>query len=81
VLTAPQRATVHGRSCAERWDGRIAALLRIPRIRNGLRADLRAVARAPVAILGERARIFLPAPLLGSSSTFLWTENCWMLER
>jgi hypothetical protein len=80
VLAGPLRATVHGRSCAERWDGRIAALLSKPHERARLRAERRAIASARVRVHGYRATISLPAPLLGSSSTFVWTEMCWMLD-
>jgi hypothetical protein len=81
VLAAPLRATIHGRSCAQRWDGRIAALLSRPHARARLRDERRAIASARVRVHGYRATIALPAPLLGSSSTFVWTEMCWMLER
>jgi hypothetical protein len=33
-----------------------------------------------VIVNGDIASIKLPAPLMGGSSRFLWTENCWMLK-
>ena len=80
VLAAPLRASVRGRSCAERWDGRIAALLARRGERALLRADRRASAHARVTVHGDHATIALPTPLLGASSRFAWSENCWMLE-
>jgi hypothetical protein len=80
VLVRRLRATVHGRTCAKRWDARLAAQLGRPRERAALRRELRAIPRARVAVRGDIARIDLPAPLLHGSSRFLWTENCWMLQ-
>ena len=81
VLYAPLTATVHGRTCAQRWDARSRDLLASPRRARGLRADLRAVTRAAVRINGEYGEIVLPQPLLNGRSRFYWTANCWMLTR
>jgi hypothetical protein len=81
ILIAPLRATIRGRSCAERWDRRLKTLLRSPAAKAALKTDARAVAHAPVNVRGDQARIALPHPLLGRSERFRWTENCWMLER
>ncbi|HLI32630.1 MAG TPA: hypothetical protein VKU89_07835 [Solirubrobacteraceae bacterium] len=81
ILNPPLRTTVDGRSCAERWQKRLAAMLRSPRMRAALQADARAIAHAVVIVHGNQARIELPHPLLGHSDRFNWTENCWMLER
>jgi len=52
ILDAPLTGTVHGRSCAERWDTRIARLLARRGGRAGLRADLRAIPAARVTLDG-----------------------------
>jgi hypothetical protein len=80
VLNAPLTATVGGRTCAQRWDARIARLLAHRGGRAALRADLRAVPSAAVSISGEWGTIALPHPLLNGSSRFYWTANCWMLS-
>jgi hypothetical protein len=80
ILVRRLRGTEHGRTCAERWDAHLAVLLRKPGERAALRHALREIPQAPVALHGDLARINLPAPLLGDSSRFLWTENCWMLQ-
>ena len=78
-LYAPLTATVDGKSCAERWDARSGHLL----VQRGgaarLRADLAAVATAPIALDGLYATIALPRPLLGGRTRFYWTAACWML--
>lgn len=81
ILNPPLDTTVAGRTCAQRWDARIAALLRHRGGARGLRRDLRAVADASVAIVGEHGSIALPVPLLNGHTRFYWTENCWMLTR
>ena len=80
ILNAPLRATQRHRTCAQRWDARLARLLREPGARGRLRAEARAIPSAPVVVRGNTASIHLPAPLMGGSTRFLWTENCWMLE-
>jgi hypothetical protein len=77
VLAAPLR----GGDCQRHWDGRLAAMLRDPGARAGLRADRHALAGATVQVHGHTATIELPAPLLAGESRFAWTEMCWMLER
>lgn len=79
VLNAPLRATEHGRTCAQRWNARIATLLLLPRARAHLRAQKRAIATAAVIVHGNNASIDLTTPLMGSSDRFVWSENCWML--
>jgi hypothetical protein len=80
ILNAPLRATQRHRTCPQRWDARLSKLLREPGARGRLRADARAIPLASVTVHGNVASIHLPAPLMGGSSRFLWTENCWMLE-
>jgi len=79
VLDAPLATTVDGRSCAQRWDARIDRMLAVPGGRGRLRADLHAVANAPVAIDGLYGTIALPHPLLDGRSRLYWTDDCWML--
>ncbi len=83
VLNAPLSDTVGHRTCAERWDASLHALLRTPGMRHKLQADLAAIPTADVALTdGDyTGTIALPTPLLGSQSRFAWTNNCWMLER
>jgi hypothetical protein len=81
VLYAPLAATVDGKTCIERWDARSAHMLASAGGARGLRADLRAVSNAAVAINGLYGSIALPHPLLGGHSRFYWTANCWMLTR
>ncbi len=80
ILNAPLRATQHHRTCAQRWDARLARLLSEPGGRAGLRAEARAISSASVIVHGDTASIDLPAPLMSGANRFLWTENCWMLE-
>jgi hypothetical protein len=80
VLNASLRATVHGRTCEQRWNARLETLLHRQGVRADLRAELRAASSARVVVSGRVASIELPAPLLGGPNRFLWTENCWMLE-
>jgi hypothetical protein len=80
ILNAPLRASRHGRSCEQRWKGKLAALLRQPGARAGLRRLRREIASAVVVVHGNLASIELSAPLMGGPNHFLWTENCWMLE-
>ncbi len=80
ILNAPMRKSYRNRSCEQRWNARLAALLRSRSARSELHADNRAVSSATVEVHGSQATIALPHPLLNGSSRFLWTENCWMLE-
>jgi hypothetical protein len=80
ILNAPLRATQGRRTCAQRWDARLARLLREPGARGRLRTDARTIPSASVVVRGNSASINLPAPLMGGSNRFVWTENCWMLE-
>jgi hypothetical protein len=79
VLDSSLTATIDGRTCAQRWDARSAALRATARGRHELRADLRAAANAPVAISESYGSIALPAPLLAGRTRFYWTADCWML--
>jgi hypothetical protein len=79
ILNAPLRATQHGRTCAQRLDGRIATITKEPGGRATLRAQRRAIASAVVVVHGNTASLAVPTPLLNGSNHFLWTENCWML--
>ena len=79
VLNAPLRATEHGRTCAQRWNIKLAKLLSEPGARANLRAQKRAIATATVLVHGNAATIELPAPLMGGANRFAWSENCWML--
>ena len=81
ILNAPLTATIDGRTCAQRWDARIARLFASPGGRGTLLADLHAVPTAAVTMVGEHATIALPHPLLNGHSRFYWTANCWMLTR
>ncbi len=80
ILNAPLRASAHGRTCAERWDGRLAALLRRPGARAALRRQEHAIASAAVIVRGNHATLALAQPLYAGPNHFLWTEMCWMLE-
>ena len=83
VLNAPLSDPVGHRTCAQRWDASLRTLLANPSERRQLRADATAIATAHVGLTndGYTATIALPTPLLGSGSRFVWTDNCWMLER
>jgi hypothetical protein len=81
ILNAPLRATQHHVTCQQRWNARLATLLRGHGGRGALRADARAIPSARVVVHGDSAVIYLPNPLLEGPNRFLWTENCWMLER
>jgi len=81
ILYAPLTATVDGRTCAQRWDARIAHILHRTGGAAGLRADLRSIPSAPIAMSGLYATIALPHPLLDGQSRFYFTANCWMLTR
>jgi hypothetical protein len=80
-LTAAQRATEHGRSCAQRWDAKLKQLMREPGERADLRKDVHAIPSAAVLVRGNTASIELPTPLMGGNATrLLWVEDCWMLR-
>jgi hypothetical protein len=80
ILNAPLRATQHHRTCAQRWNAKLARLLREPHGRARLRTLQRAIPSATVIVHGYSATIDLPTPLMHGPNRFLWTENCWMLE-
>lgn len=80
ILAAPLRATQHHRTCAQRWNAKLAQLLREPGSKANLRHEQHAIASAYVRLGGNLAWIHLPAPLMGGENRFRWTENCWMLE-
>jgi len=80
ILNAPLRASEHHRTCAERWDSKLAALLREPGGPARLRAERRAIGSAVVTVHGNVASIDLPSPLMSGPNQFLWSENCWMLK-
>ncbi len=80
ILNAPLRATVRGRTCAQRWDERLAALLRRPGARAELRRQQHAIGSAAVVVHGNHATLALAQPLYAGPNHFLWTEMCWMLE-
>ncbi len=79
ILNAPLRATEHGRTCAQRWDARLARLLRERGGRAHLRSQKRAIGTAAVIVHGNIASIELPRALMGGANRFVWSENCWML--
>jgi hypothetical protein len=85
ILNAPLRYTRHHQTCAQRWDARLAAMLRSRSERARLHALRRAAPSARVVVHGDRASIELPSSLMGNrvgaagGNDFLWTENCWML--
>jgi hypothetical protein len=80
VLNAPLRATEHGRTCEQRWNAKLAKLLREPGARARLRAQRRAIGSAIVIVHGNVASLELSTPLMGGANRFVWTENCWMLD-
>jgi hypothetical protein len=80
ILNAPLRASEHHRSCAARWNAKLAAMLAEPRGRTRLRALRRAIPSAVVIVHGDVASIDLPTPLMSGPNQFLWSENCWMLK-
>jgi hypothetical protein len=80
VLDAPLRRTEHRRTCAQRWNAKLAMLLRASSGRSRLRSQRRAIGSAQVNVHGDLAWIALPTPLMNGQNRFLWTENCWMLQ-
>jgi hypothetical protein len=80
ILYAPLTASEHHRTCAQRWDAKLARQRHESAARAQLHADAAAIASATVIVHGNDASITLPAPLMGApANTFLWTSNCWML--
>ena len=80
ILNAPLRATVHHRTCEERWKTRLQTVLATPAARRRLRAQRHAIATATVVVHGNVASLGLKTPLWNGPNRFLWTEMCWMLE-
>jgi hypothetical protein len=80
ILDAPLRRTQHHQTCAQRWDAKLAKLLRTSSGRSRLRSQRRAIGSATVVVHGEVAWIELTTPLMNGANRFLWTENCWMLQ-
>ncbi len=80
ILNAPLRATEHHRTCAQRWDAKLAALLHERGGRARLSSEQRAIPSSVVIVHGDTATLALATPLAGGPNRFLWTENCWMLE-
>ncbi len=79
ILNAPLRASEHGRTCTQRWNAKLAKLLREPGGRAQLRAQKHAIPSAAVIVHGNVASIDLPTALMGGANRFVWSENCWML--
>jgi hypothetical protein len=80
ILNAPLRTARHHRTCAQRWNAKLAKLLRNPHSRAQLHTLQRAIPSATVIVHDYTASIDLPTPLMHGPNRFLWTENCWMLE-
>jgi hypothetical protein len=80
ILDAPLRRTQHQRTCAQRWNAKLAKLLHTSGGRARLRSQRRAIHSAEVVVHASIAWIELPTPLMGGQNRFLWTENCWMLQ-
>jgi hypothetical protein len=80
ILDAPLRRTQHHRTCAGRWNAKLAKLLHTSSERARLRAQRRAIHAAEVVVRGRVAWIELPTPLMSGQNRFMWTENCWMLQ-
>jgi hypothetical protein len=78
ILNAPLTATVHGRTCAQRWDARIGHVLARHGGRAALRADLRAVPSAAVSIpaSGGRSRFRIRCSMARAGSTGPRTAGC-----
>jgi hypothetical protein len=80
ILDARLRRSEHHRTCAQRWDAKLAKLLHTRAGREHLRSQQHGIASAAVVVRGDVAWIELPTPLMSGQNRFLWTENCWMLE-
>jgi len=81
ILYAPLTGVVGGRDCTQRWDARLSHMLHARGGRASIRANLRAVPTAAIAMNGNYATIALPHALLNGGSRFYWTANCWMLTK
>ena len=81
ILAARLRASYHHETCAQRWDAKLAGMLRKRGERERLREQRAAVSSARVVVQGSNASIDLPASLIDSANRFVWSENCWMLTR
>jgi hypothetical protein len=80
ILDARLRGSEHHRTCAQRWDARLARILHEPGGKARLHAQERAIPSAAVIVHGSSASIDVPTPLMDGSNRFLWSENCWMLD-
>jgi hypothetical protein len=80
ILDARLRGVQHRRTCAQRWNTKLAKLRHEHGWRSRVRAQQRAIPAAAVVVHGDRASIDLPTSLMAGRSDFRWTENCWMLE-
>jgi hypothetical protein len=80
ILNAPLRVTRNHRTCEQRWNARLTALLHTPGARRRLRAQRHAIVTAAVIVQGNLASLSLKTPLFKGPNRFLWSENCWMLE-
>ena len=80
ILNAPLRATQHHRTCAQRWNAKLAKLLHEPGGRARLRAQQHAIPSAAVVVTGNIASLDLATPLMNGSNQLVWTENCWMVK-
>ncbi len=56
ILYAPLRASYHHRTCAQRWDAKLATMLGQPATRAALHADMGAIPSARVAVNGTTPR-------------------------
>jgi hypothetical protein len=80
ILNSPMRVTLRHRTCEQRWNAKLAKMLRVRGMRRQLRAELSSIADAQVVVQGNWATISLPRPLIaGAPNRLLWTENCWMV--
>jgi 5'-3' exonuclease len=79
----PLRATQRHRTCAQRWNARLAKLLHHHGTRAKLRAERRAIPTATVTVHGNTATIELPERLISGPNRFLWTKTagCSRAER
>ncbi len=80
ILNAPLRATQHHRTCAQRWNAKLAVLLHEPGGRARLQAQKHAIPSAAVVVHGNIASLELTTPLMNSSNQMVWSENCWMVR-
>ncbi len=79
ILNAALRATRGHQTCEQRWNAKLAGLLRERGERHRLRAERHAIPSARVTVHGAVASITLPEALMNGPNRFLWTENCWKL--